>query len=136
MACPYKGLETFGEDDAEVFFGRARETSIVTSNVRTARLTVLFAASGVGKSSLARAGVVHQLHLHPGQAVIIEDTWTGDPVAALKASTANELRRLGLQVPPGLMGLPLDEFFIALAALDAGPVAVLRSPIVVILDQF
>src|ERR1700676_402708 len=103
MACAYKGLDTFGEDNAEVFFGRQRETRIVTSNVRTARLTVLFAAGGVGKSSLVRAGVAHQLHLSPGQAVIVHDTWTGHPGAALKASAADELRRLGLDVPPKLL---------------------------------
>src|ERR1700692_413853 len=103
VACPYKGLATFGEEDAEVFFGRARETRIVSANVRTARLTVLFAAGGVGKSSLVRAGVAHQLHLHPGRAVIVEDTWTGDPAAALKAATAAALGPLGLAVPPTLM---------------------------------
>jgi len=136
VTCPHKGLAAFGEEDAEVFFGRERETRIVTSNVRTARLTVLFAASGVGKSSLVRAGVAHQLHLSPGQAVIVADTWTGDPAAALKASAADELRRLGLAVPPTLMSLSMDEFFIAAAALDADGGALLRSPMVVILDQF
>ena len=47
--------------DALLFFGRERETEIVTANVLAARLTVLYGPSGVGKTSLLRAGVVHRL---------------------------------------------------------------------------
>jgi conflict system STAND superfamily ATPase len=61
--CPYKGLASFGEGDAAFFFGRQREARIVTSNLRTSRLTVLYAAGGVGKTSLLRAGVAHPLRL-------------------------------------------------------------------------
>ena len=38
MDCPYRGLAAFGEEDAALFFGRQRESRIVTSNLRTARL--------------------------------------------------------------------------------------------------
>ena len=47
---PYRGLAPFGDSelDALLFFGRERETEIVTANVIGSRLTVLYGSSGVG----------------------------------------------------------------------------------------
>jgi WD40 repeat protein len=58
---PYQGLDYYTEDDAEWFFGRRSERNRIISNLRTSRLTVLYAESGVGKSSLLRAGAVARL---------------------------------------------------------------------------
>src|SRR5580698_4604891 len=55
--CPYVGLTPFTEEDAEFFFGRERERRIIAANLRTSRLTLLYGSSGVGKSSVLRAGV-------------------------------------------------------------------------------
>ncbi len=60
-ACPYVGLEPYAEADAPFFFGRERERRIITANLRSTRLTLLYGASGVGKSSVLAAGVVHDL---------------------------------------------------------------------------
>jgi len=54
---PYVGLSVFSEDDAAIFFGREHERATLISNLRAARLTLLYAQSGTGKSSLLRAGV-------------------------------------------------------------------------------
>ena len=51
----------YGERDRDFFFGRARDTRIIAANVRGSRLTLLYGESGVGKSSLLRAGVVPRL---------------------------------------------------------------------------
>ena len=59
---PFVGLVPYGEGDAAFFFGRDEEKQIVAGNLRAARLTILYGASGVGKSSLLHAGVVHDLH--------------------------------------------------------------------------
>ena len=58
-----------------------------------ARLTLVYGASGVGKSSVLRAGVVHQLREQEGQVdhrtgvprlvVVYFNEWSGDPVARL-----------------------------------------------------
>ncbi|MEA2443151.1 MAG: hypothetical protein QOJ12_443, partial [Thermoleophilales bacterium] len=64
---PFVGLEPYSEDDAEFFFGREREKRIITSNLRAARLTLFYGSSGVGKSSVLRAGVVHDLHARVGE---------------------------------------------------------------------
>ena len=60
---PYKGLLPYSENDAEFFFGRQSETAIIASNLRAARLTILYGPTGVGKSSALQAGVAHQLLL-------------------------------------------------------------------------
>ena len=58
---PYVGLVPYGEEDADFFFGRDEERRIVAANLRASRLTILYGPSGVGKTSLLRAGVIHDL---------------------------------------------------------------------------
>jgi hypothetical protein len=60
---PYRGLEAMEEKDSGYFFGRKRETVDVLSALAGApdRLPVLIGNSGVGKSSLAQAGVLAAL---------------------------------------------------------------------------
>jgi formylglycine-generating enzyme required for sulfatase activity len=60
---PYRGLEAMEEKDSDYFFGRKRETVDVLSALAGApdRLPVLIGNSGVGKSSLAQAGVLSAL---------------------------------------------------------------------------
>ncbi len=60
-ASPYKGLASYDTDDAAFFFGRERERDVVIANLRAHALTVLYGASGVGKSSLLQAGVLSKL---------------------------------------------------------------------------
>jgi formylglycine-generating enzyme required for sulfatase activity len=60
---PYRGLAAMEEKDSDYFFGRAQETVDVLSALAVApdRLPVLLGNSGVGKSSLAKAGVLAAL---------------------------------------------------------------------------
>jgi len=58
---PYVGLVPYREEDFRLFFGRDDELRIVTANLRASRLTILYGPSGVGKTSLLQAGVVHDL---------------------------------------------------------------------------
>jgi WD40 repeat protein len=58
---PYVGLVPYTEEDAAWFFGREHEETIITANLRGSRLTLLYGASGVGKSSLLGAGIVPKL---------------------------------------------------------------------------
>lgn len=58
---PYQGLQPFTEQDSRYFFGRKRDQQIIISNLYASPLTVLYGASGVGKSSVLMAGVVPQL---------------------------------------------------------------------------
>ena len=58
---PYVGLGFYTQDKSEFFFGRDGERQVLMGNLRAARLTLLYAESGVGKSSLLRAGVAARL---------------------------------------------------------------------------
>lgn len=55
---PYIGLRAFRREDQPYFFGRESEAREVASLWNSSRLTVLYGASGVGKTSLLHAGVI------------------------------------------------------------------------------
>ena len=88
-ASPYKGLAPFEDSDLDalLFFGREQESEVIAANLMAARVTVLYGPSGVGKSSVLRAGVAHRLRQEQGVEVVVSSTWTGDPVAALIEAT-------------------------------------------------
>jgi hypothetical protein len=54
---PYKLLDFYEEEDAEVFRGRAEETDGLFQLVKFNFLTVMFGKSGIGKTSLLNAGL-------------------------------------------------------------------------------
>jgi WD40 repeat protein len=78
---PYKGLAAFDDApaDALFFFGRERERAIIVANLLASRLTVLYGASGVGKTSLLRAGVAQELRSLEDATAAIFVSWSDDP---------------------------------------------------------
>lgn len=58
---PYRFLDAYGPRDRALFFGRERESGVVTSWILTRPWLVLYGRSGVGKSSLLGAGVIPRL---------------------------------------------------------------------------
>ncbi|WP_438013868.1 protein kinase [Sorangium sp. So ce315] len=58
---PFPGLSAFQEADADRFFGRAQDLASVVARLRNQPLLAVAGASGVGKSSLVRAGVIPAL---------------------------------------------------------------------------
>ncbi|MER6354968.1 hypothetical protein ABT186_24930 [Streptomyces sp. NPDC001634] len=58
---PYRGLARFEPDDHALFFGRDRMVDELNQLVCDHRFAVLFGASGSGKSSLLRAGLIPRL---------------------------------------------------------------------------
>ncbi|MGQ0600513.1 MAG: nSTAND1 domain-containing NTPase [Anaerolineales bacterium] len=59
---PYKGLEYFGEKDADKFYGREALTAKLVGKLRLSRfLPIIIGASGSGKSSVVRAGLLPAL---------------------------------------------------------------------------
>ncbi|MFF8387059.1 hypothetical protein ACF053_25900 [Streptomyces kanasensis] len=58
---PYQGLARFEPGDHDRFFGRAELTTALCRAVAGHRFTALFGASGSGKSSLLRAGLIPAL---------------------------------------------------------------------------
>ncbi len=138
---PYKGLMPFddSERDALLFFGRGREREIAAGNLMASRLTVLYGPSGVGKSSLLRAGVVHELRAQarrnleeggsPELAIAVFSAWRDDPVEGLLDAVAEAVEDLlGEQAPVAPELSFTDE-------LDAWATRV-GGELYIVLDQF
>lgn len=129
--CPYVGLQPYHEADQDYFFGRERDTRIISSNLYAAFLTVLYGASGVGKTSVLRAGVFPRLRASPRTAIVIFDTWSDQNLLnTLKAKCLNAIAAVtGSTELPLDPDLPLDELLAS--ATQAFDVTLL-----IILDQF
>ena len=136
---PYQGLAPYAIADADYFFARDTWRETITDYLCAYRISILYGESGVGKSSVLRAGVVHDLQARvqasladDGEAdvmPVIFSAWSGDPVAGLeaeiRASVAALAPRLGNDPPTG----PLAEVL-------RGWGERLGATICVIFDQF
>ena len=58
---PYKGLKRFNDTDKNLFFGREKLTTKLIEAVNQNNLLLVLGASGSGKSSVVRAGVMTQI---------------------------------------------------------------------------
>ena len=76
---PYRGLEPFSAEHAPVFFGRDADIAALTAKVRSQPVVVVVGPSGVGKSSLVRAGLIPALQQHQRWSVALvrpgQDPW-------------------------------------------------------------
>ncbi len=130
LFCPYVGLRPFNEEDRPYFFGRENEIRTIADNLYGARLTILYGASGVGKSSVLMAGLVPQLRKEPRTAVVMFRRWQVPQAAALlkrrviEAASAAAGRSLAIDENP-----PLDELLKQAADTFDGTILLL-------LDQF
>jgi class 3 adenylate cyclase/WD40 repeat protein len=125
---PYKGLDSFGPEDADAFFGREALVADLIARAAGGGLLTVVGASGSGKSSLVRAGLVPALAAgvlpdsqnwttvvtrpgeHPGRALDVA------VLSALPSAAASELTG---EAP----------LLVQLAARDAGP------QVLVVVDQ-
>jgi serine/threonine protein kinase len=129
--CPYVGLQPYSEADQDYFFGRERDSRIISSNLYAAALTVLYGASGVGKSSVMRAGVFPRLRISERTAVVIFDGWADQNVlTTLKAKCLEAIAAVsGDGELPFDLSLPFDEILFSATQAFGGT-------LLVILDQF
>ena len=137
-ASPYRGLASFEEDHAEYFFGREDDTSRVIELLRESRFVAVMGASGTGKSSLVRAGVVRALRSGrvPGS-----DAWEirvftpgARPLTALAAQLGRAFPQESMQAT--LRELQGDERSLDLATtagmVDSPP----ERRLLLVVDQF
>ena len=58
---PYLGLDTFDESSAQLFFGRDADVQRLVEKLKATNFLAVIGASGSGKSSLVRAGLIPEL---------------------------------------------------------------------------
>jgi hypothetical protein len=128
--CPYRGLDPYTEEDRRFFFGRPQDEKIIAANLFAARLTVLYGGSGVGKTSVLRAGVIPYLQSAPHVAVILFNTWQPPNFEeTLKRSIATAVSQSAASPISVEPSMPLDEFVLECTRF-------VRGRIFLIFDQF
>jgi len=148
---PYRGLLPFGEADADIFYGRQRMTTDlaveVAGQLSRGGLMIVTGASGAGKSSLIRAGLLPALTA--GLQVQGSEHWprlimtpSRDPLAELAAHlaarggiSAVDVREQ-LEHDPGRAWLTARQVVLADAARHGRPAGADDTQLVVVVDQF
>jgi WD40 repeat protein len=151
--CPYRGLVPFTEADAHVFYGRQRDTarlvSTLAAHLAGSALVVVTGASGAGKTSLLRAGLLPAIgrgglseSARDWPRRLIEET-TRSPLSQLAVLLAT---MAGLDVTGVLHSLaaaPEQAHLLVRQAVEADadrrgldPVAAANCRLLLVIDQF
>ena len=137
---PYFGLEYYEQEFGAWFFGRETEASKIITNLQAARLTLLHAERGAGKSSLLRAGIAWRLqrladdssasHGTARFIPIVFSSWKDDPVVELAGAIRAAIRpyMAGRPEPE----LPADRLDATIRAASGA----VNAGLLVMLDQF
>lgn len=135
--CPFRGLEPFREQDTAVFFARRDDSERIAAAVRAHAFVPVAGASGVGKSSLVRAGVLPLLRAAGLTVTDFVGQPETDPVRTLAEALGGQFprtQRLAEQLDAGPATPRGRETAVLLGARlldEAGP----RGH-VILLDQF
>jgi WD40 repeat protein len=125
--CPYKGLEYFDfnpeepqkAEDPKYFYGRTELTNQLLKKVRSSNFLAVLGASGSGKSSVVRAGLLYALYL--GEEIRGSDRWK-----IYKPFTPGEHPLRSLEQVVGVKADQLEPLIKAAAA----------DRVVLVVDQF
>ena len=137
---PYFGLDYYEEKFGAWFFGRETEGGKIITNLRAARLTLLHAESGVGKSSLLRAGVAWRMRRLADDSLarrgtarfvpVVFSSWKDDPVLELAGA-------IRTAIGPYLAGRPEPELLTdRLDAVIGAASGAVNASLLIMLDQF
>jgi hypothetical protein len=94
---PYRGLQPYTEKYEEFFFGREAEKAILIDKLLSEKLSLLFAATGVGKSSLLQAVLMPELK-RPAREnldVVYYNDWVTNPLHGLPQKILEVLKTRG-----------------------------------------
>lgn len=133
---PYRFLDHFDASDEDFFFGREQDTEAVAELVRQHPITVLFGRSGIGKTSLTRAGLIPTLQHDAEQADSPSESWLpvatncqDDPAASIREAVALACEDIGFNASE----LPSRG---SLAAYLAAAGKLVNRRLLIILDHF
>jgi hypothetical protein len=73
----------FEEADEPYFVGRERECDAIFHRLFACRLTIVYGTSGVGKSSILRAGVVKRIREHELSVPVLVKEWKGSALESI-----------------------------------------------------
>ncbi|MCK6629095.1 MAG: hypothetical protein L6R45_28450 [Anaerolineae bacterium] len=147
---PYVGPRTFTQQDSDRFFGREREAQDLFSLVVSERLTLFYAQSGAGKSSLINARLIPQLR-QEGYAVLppgrvsgelpqgvggVDNIFVFNLMLSLDQSGSDPQRFLRLPLTDFLAGLVSDDGQRYYYESEAKAEGYVETPHVLIIDQF
>jgi WD40 repeat protein len=109
---PWPGLSAFDESAERFFNGRREESAALRRLVMQAPLTVLFGASGLGKTSLIQAGLFPLLRRDVLPVYVRLDPRDRDAalIEQVKAALAAEISKRGVDAPECPVGQSLWEY--------------------------
>jgi hypothetical protein len=112
---PWLGLASFTEETRAYFYGRDEEVAELARRVQRKLLTVLFGQSGLGKTSILRAGLVPRLRGHGYCPIYVRIDYgreAPEPAEQIKQAIQVYARRSGqwTQVGVAVQGESLWEF--------------------------
>ena len=131
-ANPYRALASYEEVHRDLFFGREELIETLSEKMSTQPLTVVVGASGIGKSSLVKAGLMPALRESP------ENIWKVTSAFRPGKSPVETLR--GLQLPGEASAALMNDSGVAVLSFAeqvknwrrANP----EKRLVVVIDQF
>ena len=104
--CPFKGLAAFDTGDARFFFGRERVIAELVARLAGASALGILGASGSGKSSLLRAGLLPAL---TAGALPDSETWAQTVIRPRERPLEELHRALSTRVPDRRLMLAVDQ---------------------------
>jgi tetratricopeptide (TPR) repeat protein len=112
---PWLGLASFTEETRAYFYGREEEVAELARRVQRKLLTILFGQSGLGKTSILRAGLVPRLRGQGYCPIYVRIDYgreAPEPAVQIKQAIAQTARRSGewTQVGVAVEGESLWEF--------------------------
>jgi hypothetical protein len=145
LARPYQGLAAFQESDARFFHGRKRYVAELATKLQRLPLTAIVGASGSGKSSLVRAGLIPLLRSQQNWRVLMfrPGAPSTHPFENLVLAIDDRQRRSPLLEALAQVNKSLDDFVSSLMENPENLVTLLRRltavdgrPILIVVDQF
>ncbi|MEP7217008.1 MAG: AAA family ATPase, partial [Anaerolineaceae bacterium] len=136
-ACPYMGLRSFEANDSALYFGREEVVGALLGRLGSHRLLSVVGASGSGKSSLVRAGLVPQLRAGALPGSRDWDVLIMTPGANPLAELASRLAALaGVSAASVVRDLEADSRTVDLTVRQALANRAAGSRVVIVADQF
>ena len=96
---PFVGARSYEETDKEIFFGREREIKDLFQLLQINTFSLLYGRSGLGKTSLLKAGIFPKLREHGFFPIYVKPNYSSK-----NTDFVNEIQKILLKVIVNLKG--------------------------------